>query len=71
MRTFETAALSAVALGLDTLLVAGLAHRLLWGHLGETVTALLFIGVVAALLLAATLSLILRLARLYGRGGES
>lgn len=69
--TFEIAALSAVALGLDTLLVAGLAHRLLWRHLGETLSELLLIGVAAALLLAATLSLILRLARRYGRGGGS
>ena len=61
---FDVFALSAVALGLDTLLVAGLA-RLVFdsGGSGDTIGRLLLIGLCAAGLLAASVSLILKLAR--------
>jgi uncharacterized membrane protein len=69
--TFEVAALSAVALGLNTLLVVGLGYWLLDDHGGgESIGQLLVLGVVAAGLLAASVSLILDLARRYGRGGS-
>lgn len=55
--------LSAVALGLDTLLVAGLARWLFEGHRGDWVGPLLLLGLAAAGLLAATVSAILKLAR--------
>ena len=61
---FDVFALSAVALGLDTLLVAGLA-RLVFdsGSSGDTIGRLLIIGLFAAGLLAASVSVILKLAR--------
>ncbi|MDZ7858776.1 DUF2157 domain-containing protein [Sphaerotilus sp.] len=61
---FDVFALSAVALGLDTLLVAGLA-RLIFdsGGRGEPIGRLLLIGLCAAGLLAASVSVILKLAR--------
>jgi len=62
-RSFELYSLSAVALGLDTLLVAGLARLLFEGGRGDGVGTLLFIGIAAATLLAATVSAILKLAR--------
>ena len=55
--------LSAVALGFDTLLVAGLARWLLEGHRGDWIGPLLLIGLAAAGLLAATVSAILELGR--------
>lgn len=63
-RSFDVFALSAVALGLDTLLVAGLA-RLMFGSGGggDTIGRLLIIGLFAAGLLAASVSVILKLAR--------
>lgn len=63
-KAFDVFALSAVALGLDTLLVAGLA-RLVFdsGSSGDTIGRLLLIGLCAAGLLAASVSLILKLAR--------
>jgi uncharacterized membrane protein len=55
--------LSAVALGIDTLLVAGLARLLFEDHRGDWIFPLLLVGLAAAGLLAATVSLILRLSR--------
>jgi uncharacterized membrane protein len=63
-RTFDVFGLSAVALGLNTLLVAGLARLLFDGDLGrEPVGPLLVLGLAAACLLAATVSGVLKLAR--------
>jgi uncharacterized membrane protein len=64
-RSFDVFCLSAVALGLNTLLVAGLA-RLLFdndGGGGDPIGRLLMIGLVAAALLAASVSAVLKLAR--------
>jgi hypothetical protein len=61
---FETYLLSAVALGLNILLVAGLGRWLFHGSgSGGAIERLLLIGLVAAGLLAASVSLITRLAR--------
>jgi uncharacterized membrane protein len=60
---FDIFALSAVALGLDTLLVAGLVRLLFNERGGDAIGSLLLTGMVAAGLLAASVSLILRLAR--------
>lgn len=67
---FDVFALSAAALGLNTLLVAGLG-RLLFEHggSGDPIGRLFLLGVVAAGLLAASVSGVLRLARLRARDG--
>jgi uncharacterized membrane protein len=62
----DIVALSAAALGLNVLLFAGLAHWLFDDGSGDAVGRLLVLGAVAAGLLAATVSLILRLARAAG-----
>jgi uncharacterized membrane protein len=62
-RGFEIYALSAVALGLDALLVGGFARLLLDKGGGDAIGSLFMIGIVAAGLLAGTVSAILRLAR--------
>ncbi|HEX6707697.1 MAG TPA: DUF2157 domain-containing protein [Albitalea sp.] len=62
-RFAEIYGLSAVALGLNTLLVAGLARWLAEGHRGDWIGVLFLLGLVAAGLLAATVSGILRIAR--------
>lgn len=63
-KAFDVFALSAVALGLDTLLVAGLAQLVFGsGGSGDTIGRLLLIGLFAAGLLAASVSVILKLAR--------
>ena len=68
---FDIFALSAVALGLDTLLVAGLARTLFEsGVRGEPIGQLLVIGLSAAGLLALSVSGILKLARRYAAQGE-
>jgi hypothetical protein len=68
---FEVGTLSAVALGLDTLLVAGLGHWLLEGHDGgDPIGRLFVLGLVAAALVAASVSVILWLARRH-RGGAA
>ena len=70
-RTFEVYGLSAVALGVNTLLVAGLARLLFEGHRGgDPIGRLFLLGLVAAGLLAATVSGILRLARQQVATGE-
>ena len=66
-RGFDVFALSAAALGLNALLVAGLARLLFEGHRGgEPLGIMLTIGLVAAGLLAATVNGVLRLARRRG-----
>jgi len=62
-RLFDVYGLSAMGLGIDTLLVSGLARMLLEGHHGDPIGELLLIGLTAAGLLAATVSAVLRLAR--------
>lgn len=71
-RGFELYGLSAVALGLDTLLVCGLARWLLHDHRGgEPVGVLFVIGLAAAGLLAATVQAVLRLLRSRGERSEA
>lgn len=60
---FEVYGLSAVAMGLNSLLVAGLVRLLFNSGGGDPVGALLMIGLVAAGLLAGSVHLILKLAR--------
>jgi uncharacterized membrane protein len=62
-RGFDVFGLSAAALAINTLLVAGLARALFEHHRGTEVGPLFLVGTVAAGLLAATVSGILRLAR--------
>ena len=65
--SFEIFGLSAVALGLDALLIGGLAYLMLHRMSGNGwILALLVIGVAAAALMAGTVSLLLRLARRSG-----
>jgi uncharacterized membrane protein len=60
---FDVFVLSAVALGLNTLLVSGLARVLFRDGRGDEIGALFLLGLVAAGLLAATVSGILKLSR--------
>jgi uncharacterized membrane protein len=61
---FDLGALSAVVLGFDTLLVAGLGHVLLADvHGGDPIGQLLVLGLTAAGLLAASVSAVLKVAR--------
>jgi len=60
---FDLYGLSAVALGLDVLLVAGLTRLLFNAHTSEWIGSLLFIGLAAAGLLAGTVKLVLQAAR--------
>lgn len=63
--SFEVYGVSAVVLGLDTLLVCGLARWMFDGHRGgDPIGELFIIGLVAAGLLAATVNGVLRLSRL-------
>jgi uncharacterized membrane protein len=62
--TFDIYALSAAALSLNTLLVVGIAHLLLKNARGgDNILMLLLVGLIAAGLLGATVSGILRLSR--------
>jgi hypothetical protein len=65
-RVFDLGTLGAVVLGLDTLMVAGLAHWTLSDATGRHGLAgsLLLSGLLAALLVAASVTGLLRLARL-------
>lgn len=67
---FDIFLLSAVALGLDTLLVAGIGRAMFDMGGGDWVGRLLLLGLAAAGLLAASVSLILRLARARGEHVE-
>lgn len=65
--SFEIFGLSAVALGLDALLIGGLAYLLFRHATGDGwILALLVTGLAAAALMAATVSVLLRLARQQG-----
>jgi uncharacterized membrane protein len=69
-RWFEIYVLSAVALGWNTLAVAGLARWLFdRPHHGDPIGSLLFLGVIAAGLLAGTVSGVMRLSRRHGSAG--
>jgi uncharacterized membrane protein len=71
-QTSEVFGLSAVSLGLNTLLVAGLAHLLFNDrHGGDPIGPLLLLGLVAAGLLAATVALVLRVSRGQAAQGTS
>jgi uncharacterized membrane protein len=61
-RFFDIFALSAVGLGLNILLVCGTAHWMFKDNPKESVVQFMTIGLVAAALLAATVSLIMKLA---------
>jgi len=63
---FDVFVLSAVALSLNTLVTAGLARALFDGYRGDEIGSLLLIGLVAAGLLAGSVSVILKLARRHG-----
>lgn len=66
---FDVFALSAVALGLNTLVVAGLARLLFEGAHGDPIGRLFLLGALAAGLLAGTVSGVLKLARAYASEG--
>lgn len=69
-RLFDIFALSAVALGLNALLVAGLARWMAEGNShGDWIGRLFFLGLVAAGLLSASVSTILKLSRRQAAGG--
>lgn len=70
-RAFDVFALSAVVLGLNTLLVAGLA-RWVFDNMGrgDEIDKLFLIGLVAAGLMAASVSTITKLARRYATAKE-
>ena len=70
--SFDVFALSAVALGLNTLLVAGLG-RLLFENSrgGDAIGSLFLLGAVAAGLLAASVNGVLRLSRYHASQGAS
>jgi uncharacterized membrane protein len=69
-RGFDVFALSAAALGINTLLVAGLGRVLLEDVHGDPIGRLFLIGIAAAGLLAASVSGVLRLARLRAAQGS-
>ena len=71
--TFDLYALSAAALAANVLIVAGVAHLLFKGiRGGDWIGMLLLVGLIAAGLLAATVSGILRLARARAaQGGDA
>lgn len=68
-RSFDVFALSAAALGLNTLIVAGLARLLLENAAGDPIGRLFLLGAAAAGLLAASVTAILRLARQQPEAG--
>ena len=70
-RGFDIFAISALALGLNTLLVAGLARFLFENDRGGEIGPLFLIGVAAAGLLAASVGAILHLSQRYQEAGES
>ncbi len=70
-RAFDVFVLSAVALGLNTLLTAGLARLLFEGATSDPIGPLMLIGLAAAGLLALSVQLILKLTRRHGSAGAS
>lgn len=69
--SFDVFALSAVALGLNTLIVAGLGRLLLENAHGDPIGRLFLLGAMAAGLLAGTVSGVLRVARAQAAQGEA
>jgi len=63
---FDVFVLSAVALSLNTLVTAGLVQALFDDHRGDAIGSLMLIGLVAAGLLAGSVSVILKLTKRYG-----
>ncbi|MES2319647.1 MAG: DUF2157 domain-containing protein [Pseudomonadota bacterium] len=68
-RFVDTFALSTVGLGLNILLVCGTANWLLRDKVGNDVGEFVLIGLVAAVMLAATVSLVMMLARAQANKG--
>lgn len=69
--TFDLYALSAAALGVNVLIVVGVGHVLFKNmHGGDAIGVLLLLGLLAAALLAGTVSGVLRLARLRAAAGD-
>ncbi len=69
--SFDIFALSAIALGLDSLLVTGLARLLMEGHHhGDPIGQLLLIGLMAAGLLAGSVTAVMRVAKARATMGE-
>ncbi|MDP2368919.1 DUF2157 domain-containing protein [Rhodoferax sp.] len=69
---FEIYGLSAVSLGLNTLLIFGLGRALFHDSRGDNwLGAMLLLGLVAAALLAGTVSVLLRLSRRYATPGAA
>jgi hypothetical protein len=64
-RSFDVFALSAVALGLNTLAVAGLGRLLFENAHGDPIGRLFLLGALAAGMLAASVNGVLRLARAH------
>jgi uncharacterized membrane protein len=62
-RLFDIYVLSAVGMAFNGLIIAGISHELFSGHNGDIIGSLFLIGIIAAGLLAATVSLVLRLSR--------
>lgn len=62
---FEVFGLSAVAMGLNTLLVGGLVRLLFENHRGDPIGELMLVGLIAAGLLAGSVHLILKLSRAH------
>lgn len=71
VRSFDVFALSAAALGMNTLIVAGLGRLLPESAGGDPIGRLFLLGAAAAALLAASVSVILRLARRRDAQGAS
>jgi uncharacterized membrane protein len=69
-KMFDVFGLSAVGLALNVLLVGGIAYALFHKAAGADVGRLLVVGMLAAGLIAATVSLIMRLTRQYAGQGE-
>lgn len=70
-RMFEVFVLSAVALGINALLVGGLIRWLFDGIRGDFIGSLFFVGIAAAGLLAASVSVITRLVRREAARGQA
>jgi hypothetical protein len=65
-RLFDVFVLSALGLGLNVMLVTGLARLLLERHGPDPIFGLLVIGGSAAVMLGATVRIVMRLAREHG-----
>ncbi len=70
-RFHDTYSLSAIALSLNVLLVAGLSRLLLDNSHSEPIGKVMLIGLFAAGLLAATVKLVMNVSRTHAHGGEA